>query len=183
MEQYIQISKINDFLFCPRSLYLHSIYESFDTSVYHSAAQAAGRIAHNTIDKDMYSSKKRYVVGIPVTSSQHGITGKIDIYDTQTKTLIERKRCLKKVFDGHKYQLYAEMLCLREMGYTVDALKIHSLEDNKTYPIALPTKEDWQAFFQTVEQMKSVEAILYVQENLSKCAPCIYRPLCRGDMD
>ena len=98
MESYIQISKINDFLFCPRSVYLHSIYETFSTRTYHSNYQVAGKIAHKTIDTDTYSSEKKYLVGTSVTSEKYGITGKIDIYDKEKLMLIERKKTVKQIF-------------------------------------------------------------------------------------
>jgi CRISPR-associated exonuclease Cas4 len=184
MHSYIQISKINDYLFCPRSVYLHSVYEGFDRSVYHSRYQTAGTIAHKTIDKNRYSSLKRYLVGAPVYSEQYEIAGKIDIYDRETKTLIERKKFIQYVYDGQRYQLYAQMICMIEMGYEVSQLLIHSLDDNKKYPVSLPDKKEMEIFLKVVKDMKDPENIAYhqLQSNLKKCMRCIYQPLCRGDL-
>lgn len=183
MDPLIQISKINDFLFCPRSLYFHSIYEGYDQSTYHSKDQTAGSRAHDRIESGQYSSSKRYVSGIPVASETYGLTGKIDIYDAEAKVLIERKRELKKLHLGHKYQLYAQMLCMREMGYVVDGLKIHSLVDNRNYDIPLPQPEEWGEFLKVIETMQTADPASFpLQENLAKCRGCIYRPLCRNDI-
>ena len=91
MESYIQISKLNDFLFCPKTLYLHSIYESFGQKTYHQTPQIAGKIKHENIDQSRYSTAKKYLQGLEVASEEYGILGKIDLYDQESKTLIERK--------------------------------------------------------------------------------------------
>ncbi len=184
VESYIQISKINDYLFCPRSVYLHSVYEGFDKKTYHSHYQTAGTLAHKTIEEDHYSSLARYMVGIPVYSDQYWLAGKIDIYDKKEKILIERKKRLKQLFDGQCYQLYAQMLCMREMGYPVDRLVIHSLDDNKRHGIALPSKTELQKFLGVLVEMQKLDNPVYglLQTNVRKCANCIYQPLCRGDV-
>lgn len=47
----ILISELNDFVFCPKSVYLHHIYARFDQSLYHETFQTEGKIAHETIDR------------------------------------------------------------------------------------------------------------------------------------
>lgn len=184
MESYIQISKINDYLFCPRSVYLHSIYEGFDKSSYHSYYQTAGTFAHKTIEQDTYSSRKRYLVGIPVYSDKYEIAGKIDIYDREKCILIERKKHVQHIYDGQRYQLYAQMLCMKEMEYPIKGLLIHSLDDNKRQVIDLPNETEFAMFLNVIEEMKDSENPEYqcLQTNLKKCANCIYQPLCRGDL-
>jgi CRISPR/Cas system-associated exonuclease Cas4 (RecB family) len=54
MESYIPISKINDFLYCPLSLYLHLSYEEFDQKNYHEEAQTAGKLVHKNIENQTY---------------------------------------------------------------------------------------------------------------------------------
>jgi len=54
MESYIQISFLNDFIFCPRSIYFHQIYKNFDTSMYHENIQIEGKIANKSIDQKKY---------------------------------------------------------------------------------------------------------------------------------
>ena len=85
MEDYIQITKLNDFIFCPYSIYFHSIYQNFNERVYHSSYQVAGKIKHESIDKSKYSTEKRYLQGTAVYSEKYRLMGKIDIYDTKTK--------------------------------------------------------------------------------------------------
>lgn len=180
MEQYIQISKINDFIFCPRSLYFHSIYENYGQAAYHSTPQTVGKIKHEKIDQKRYSTAKRYLSGLEVYSEKYGLAGKIDIYDTDSGILIERKTKVKKIFDGYKYQLYAQMFCLREMGYEVWGLRIHSLADNKKYVVPLPTIEDIAIFEKTLKEIRFFDAVdSKPLKNSQKCDYCIYKPLCQ----
>ncbi|PSO43266.1 type V CRISPR-associated protein Cas4 [Candidatus Saccharibacteria bacterium QS_5_54_17] len=150
MEQYIQISTINDFLFSPRSLYLHSVYASFNTKTYHASSQIAGDINHSTLENANYSSSTRYLQGVPVYSEHYGIMGKIDIYDRHTKSLIERKTKIKTIHTGYKYQLYAQYFGLTEAGYEVERLLLHSLDDNRRYEVPLPDQAEVSAFEQTL---------------------------------
>lgn len=179
MESYIQISKINDFIFCPYSLYYHSIYENFSQKVYHGSAQTKGKIKHECIDEGRYSTAKKFLQGTDVYSEKYGLCGKIDIYDKENKFLIERKNKVIKIYDGYKYQLYAQYFCLKEMGYEVEKLFIHSLTDNKRYEIALPEGDELKKFEETIEQMRNFNiAKNNFKKNKQKCEQCIYSQLC-----
>ena len=59
MEAYLTITQINDFIFCPRSIYFSGIYRNTaDTQLYHQTPQLLGNAAHAAIDAGEYSSKK-----------------------------------------------------------------------------------------------------------------------------
>lgn len=179
---YIQISKINDFLFCPRSLYFHSVYENFESGTYKARPQIKGKMKHKAIDTQKYSSKKRYIQGMEVFSHKHGLIGKIDVYDRDTKTLIEKKAKIKDVYDGHRFQLFAEQLAMEEMGYTVDHLTLYSMEDNKKYTVVM-TDDLQKQFHATLEDIRSFNITnSAMMENLDKCRNCIYRELCRTNI-
>ena len=178
MYDYIQISKINDFLFCPRSLYFHSVYENFDSGNYKARPQIAGKLAHRIIDEGHYSSQNNFLQGTEVFSEQYGIIGKIDIYDKDKKELTERKRTIKKIYDGHLFQLYAQKLCLEEMGYNVGKMKLYSMTDNKTYSVTLKGKKI-KEFNKILEKMKSFNLTTIKFMNTKKCDNCIYHELCR----
>lgn len=156
MEQYIQISKINDFLYSPRSLYLHSVFETFHQHTYHEDPQTKGKLNHARIDKGEYASKRRYLQGTPVYSEKYNIGGKIDILDKRAGLLIERKTRIKNpnIYRGLRYQLWAQYLCLEEMGYFVIALQIRSLEDNKRYPVARPDEQGLAEFEEVLRAMR-----------------------------
>lgn len=59
MEPYIPISFLNDFIFCPRSIYFHQLYGKSDESLYHSTDQSEGKAAHATVDAKTYTTAKK----------------------------------------------------------------------------------------------------------------------------
>lgn len=122
MDSAIPISAINDFLFCPKSLYLHGVYSAFDTGIYHDIPQTVGSIAHENIESQSYTTSKHILQGLSVYSARLGIKGKIDVYDAKNKYLIERKYRIKQIYTGFRYQLYAQMYCLLEAGFKVKGL-------------------------------------------------------------
>lgn len=179
MYQLIQISKINDFVFCPHSLYLHSIYDSFSQKVYHRRSQTRGKAAHKNIDYGKYSTSKHILQGLAVYSQKYKLIGKIDLYDKKEKSLIERKYKIKQIYDGYRYQLYAEMFCMEEMGYEIKKLLMHSLADNKRYTVPLPTKEQIREFETVLDEIWQFDAGQEVEDiPKSKCENCIYSQLC-----
>lgn len=177
MESYIRISNINDFLYCPVSIYLHSLYEGFDRKAYQQTPQIVGTIKHENIDKGQYSTSRRYATGLEIYSEKYGIAGKLDVYDREKKAIIERKTRIKHIHTGYRYQLYAQYLCLTEMGYPVEKLFLHSLEDNKRYPIPLPDAEELAAFERTIEEMKRFDITKYKDHVCERCSSSIYGPL------
>ena len=103
MDDYISISTLNDFIFCPYSIYLHNVYMETDDSLYHATPQTKGRVAHESIDKKTYSTKKNDLMSLPVYSAMLGVMGKIDLYHQPTfaryfigRTLLMPTTCLDK---------------------------------------------------------------------------------------
>ncbi|PIZ64638.1 type V CRISPR-associated protein Cas4 [Candidatus Roizmanbacteria bacterium CG_4_9_14_0_2_um_filter_39_13] len=183
MDGVIQISKINDFIFCPHSIFLHGVYESFHENLYHEAPQKMGRSAHEKIDTGQYSSAKRYLQGTSVYVSKYNLVGKIDVYDTKEHLLIERKHKLHRLYNGQRYQLYAQYLGLVEAGYTVNKLCIHSLSDNKRYPIDIPGAEELDEFEKVIDAIRSYSVnTTYQTVTKAKCENCIYRQLCHKSL-
>ncbi len=178
MEPSIQISKINDFIFCPKSIYFHGIYGSFSEKTYHQSPQVRGKIKHEPIDNQNYSTARKYLQGSEIYCEKYGLTGKIDLYDQENEVLIERKNKINKVYDGYRYQLYAQYFCFLEMVYEVKSLQLYSLSDNKKYEVDLPDKEETDKFEEIIEQIKSFDITKSFEQNSAKCAQCIYRELC-----
>ena len=178
MNNYIQISKLNDFIFCPYSVYLHSVYKDFNQKIYHSRFQTRGKICHQPIDRGKYTTSKYILQGINVYSEKYNLVGKIDIFDTKKGLLIERKYKIKKIYDGYKIQLYAQMFCLSEMGYKVKGLRLHSLSDNKRYEVPMPGKNEINKFEKLINEITKYQVEQGYKKNLNKCDNCIYKPLC-----
>lgn len=177
MESYIQISKINDFLYCPASLYLHGMYDNFSEKTFHQKPQVVGKINHKAIDENKYSTDTRFLVGTDVYSQKYGIMGKIDIYDSKTKALIERKTKVKRVYDGYRCQLFAQYLCLTEMGHEVKNLVLRSLEDNKVYEIPIPSKKEIEEFEKLIKSIWNFDPEKLMNHRCPKCTKSIYGAL------
>ena len=180
MENAIQISKINDFVFCPRSLYFHSLYENYSEKIYHKTPQVVGKIKHQNIDYKKYTTSAHIWQGLEIYSEKYNLIGKLDIYDTKKHYIIERKYKVKKIYDGYRYQLYAQYFCLKEMGYKVEKMFIHSLSDNKRYEINLPDSSNEQLFVKIIDQIKQFNILSDKNKyNKNKCDNCIYNELCK----
>ena len=180
MEPYLPISYLNDFIFCPRSIYFHQLYGKVDTRLYQTTDQVNGKAAHKTLDSKTYTTAKTVLQTIEVFSDKYGIGGKIDSYDQQKKLLVERKRKITTIYDGYIYQLYAQYHCLTEMGYQVEKIKLYSLIDNKSYPIAKPEDdpERQQGFEALIQNIKHYQLADPPNLNKNKCEHCIYSPMC-----
>lgn len=179
MEDYIHISALNDFVFCPYSIYLQGVYMNTDEGQYKASPQIHGKVAHQTTDKKTASNRSDDILSLPVYSEEYGLMGKIDVYKKKEKKLIERKYQLKQIFQGQIYQLWAQMLCLQEMGYEVDTLAFYETSSNKTIPVALPTEQDLLEFKRFLHRFRSFDpSSTPFTINPNKCRHCIYCNLC-----
>lgn len=180
MESYIQISLLNDFVFCPRSIYFHGLYGKKSTKFYHTYYQTKGLNAHRTIDTKTYTTAKNIFQGLDVYSEKYNLCGKIDVYDASKKLLTERKKKIKLIYDGYIFQLYAQYFCLTEMGYPVDEIRFYSMDDNKVYPIELPENqpEKFNEFENIIKQIQCFDLTARFDPNPNKCQNCIYNPMC-----
>ncbi len=94
MDDIIIISNLNDFIFCPASIYFHKLYGSQDNLTYQSSYQINGSKAHESVDNRSYSTKKSIITALDVYSDKYKLSGKIDIYDMEKQLLVERKNIL-----------------------------------------------------------------------------------------
>ncbi len=180
MESYLMITQINDFIFCPRSIYYHNIFtENFVQEVYREKPQITGTLVHETINRKTYTSAKSVLQNQPVYCEKYNLTGRIDLFDIQTGILTERKNSVTAVYDGFKYQLYAQMFALEEMGYHVTSLKLYSYKDNKNYYIPLPDPDETAKFESAIARIRSYDPLHdFSVPNPAKCRACNYRNLC-----
>jgi CRISPR-associated protein Cas4 len=180
MENYIVISTLNDFIFCPRSIYFHQLYNDKSEYLYKGAAQFKGTAAHSTIDEKKYSSKKTVIQGMEVYSERYNIYGKIDIFFKDKGVLRERKKRIVKIYDGYILQIYAQFYCLIEMGYDVNKLELYSMDTNKIYPVKKPEEDEYMKnkFEDIIKKMSLFDINADFTPNPNKCKNCIYSALC-----
>lgn len=186
MYEEILITQLNDFIFCPASIYFHMLYGDTSRILFQSEKQINGTASHEAIDNRTYSSRKDIYMGMDVYCEKYGLVGKIDMYDADKKILVERKRTVKIIYDGYIFQVYAQYFALREMGYEVHSIVIHSMTDNKNYHILLPEQDSimFEKFENTINAIHNFKLENFIQENKEKCKNCIYEPACdRGDVN
>lgn len=179
-ENPISISNLNDFIFCPVSIYFHSLDENTEKLTYQDSYQLDGTAAHEKSDKAAYSTKKSMLQGISVYCEKYNLVGKIDTFDVEKGILTERKKKIKVIYDGYIFQLYAQYYALTEMGYKVSELRLYSIDDNKVYNIEPPENslEMFEKFVSLLERFSSFDFYGFTQTNIQKCQNCIYEPLC-----
>lgn len=178
MDGYINISNLNDFIFCPYSIYLHNVYEGSMEDLIHATPQTQGKMSHNTIDDKRYSTRKDLLVGISVYSDELNLMGKIDIYKESDKLLIERKYNLNHIYTGQYYQLWSQYFCMLEMGYIIDKLAFYISSSNKLIPVDLPSNRDKQELINFIKNFKNYNPEQPIKTNINKCTHCIYCNLC-----
>lgn len=179
MESYILITQLNDFIFCPRSIFFSGIYRNTtSTEFYHQTPQKIGQAVHSAIDEGRYSTKKTILSGTTVYCEKYNLLGKIDIFNIETGMLTERKYSVTTIYDGFRYQLYAQAFALQEMGYDVKAMRIYSVKDNKIYDIPMPDEVEIKRFEVLISKIKNFSLDAPINPNPNKCAKCIYNPLC-----
>ena len=76
MRDEILITELNDFIFCPASIYFHHLYGDMEKMVYQSTDQIDGTNAHQSVDAGTYSSKKDVLMGIDVFCEEFRLIGK-----------------------------------------------------------------------------------------------------------
>ncbi len=180
MEQYIKITQLNDFVFCPRSVYFHELYGNIAKEYYHTDMQRNGTAAHASIKYKNYSTRKNILQGVDVYSEKYGLQGKIDLFDIEKGLLTERKKKIKVIYDGYVFQLYAQYFALKEMGYKIQTIRFYSMDDNKVYPIPKPEENTvmLEKFEKIIEDIYSFDLNTPFTPNTNKCAHCIYSELC-----
>jgi len=180
MEVFLPISYLNDFVFCPYSIYLHQVFDNCKDDMYSAKPQQIGKSAHNDIDNFVSEpqEKKNVLKGIYVISNQFGIYGKIDKYYIKEKKLVESKYQIKNIYQGYYYQIWAQYFALIEMGFEVESLFMYSINNKRYYEVLLPGANE------TLELKNHIKKIarFNFEENFNinpvKCAHCIYSSLC-----
>lgn len=179
-ENPIAISNLNDFIFCPASIYFHQLGEGLDKILTQEKSQIDGSHVHEAIDENTYSTKKSILQSFSVYSEEFNLIGKIDIFDLETGTLTERKNKINYIYDGYIFQLYAQYFALKEMGYQVKKLRLYSYQDNKNYSIQLPEKNPamMRKFRELIIKINNFDLSKYHPSSKLKCVNCIYNELC-----
>ncbi len=186
MESYIKLSTLNDFIYCPKSIYYHELYDNYNEKLFHEKAQSEGKMVHKSIDKKTYSTSKYILQSLNIYSEYYGLMWVLDIFNIKTWELIERKNQIfrdeswkEKIYRWQRYQLWGQMFCLEEMWYEVNSLWIYSVKDNKKYRIYKPSAKEIVEFEGVLEKYRKFDLLQKNwKQNTNKCMKCIYKELC-----
>ena len=178
----LPISNLNDFLFCPYSIYLHSVYKGTEEEVCKAAMQKEGSYAHRKKEDDD-AHKKGVVTSLPVISEKLGIYGVTDAFDIENGILTEYKNRLTAVYPGQRIQIQAQCLCLKEMGYRVSEIRLTEISTGKILPVDLPDIDTVKEIECLIRRIKQYNPDNDIEVNPNKCRKCIYCSLCeKSDM-
>lgn len=178
-ENPISISNLNDFIFCPVSIYFHNLDDE-ERMITQCPDQLNGTQSHRNSDLATYSSKKNMLQGVSVYCEEYNLCGKIDVFDIESGILTERKKKINTIYDGYVFQVYAQYFALSEMGYAVNEIRLYSMDDNKVYQIDKPENNVvmFEKFKGLLYDINEFSPEGYYQNNITKCEKCIYEPLC-----
>lgn len=181
METLLQISYLNDFIFCPYSIYLHQVFDNSNEVVYSAAPQQRGKTAHYDIDsfsETQNAEEGTLLKGIYVVSNKLGLYGKIDTYDIKQKKLIESKYLISNIYRGYYYQLWSQYFAMIEMGFEVEYLSFYSIKESKEIGVPIPTQSNLDELRQHIRKIAHFDFSQAIKVNPNKCKHCIYASLC-----
>lgn len=181
MEAFLPISYLNDFVFCPYSIYLHQVFDNSHFEVYSAEPQVKGKSGHADIDNTtQFDDCKNMDVlkGIYVISNYLGVYGKIDLYYRKKLFLVERKFQVKTLYRGYYYQLWAQKVALNEMGYKVDRMAFFSIKERRYHDISQPSNIEITELRSHIQKIARYDFEAELNVNAEKCKHCIYSSLC-----
>lgn len=149
-----------------------------DEELFHATPQTRGKIAHETIDNKRASNRSSDFQSLSVISVEYGLIGKIDIFRGKENKLIERKYQIKKIYQGQIYQLWAQYLCMVEMGFDVKDIALYEICTNRMIPIKLPNQEQLAEFRGFLTTFRNYDPSHPIQINKNKCLHCVYSSIC-----
>ena len=100
MEEPIPATCLNDYIFCPASIYFHQMFDDKNVRTFQKKEQINGTAAHEAVDNNHYSTSSDVITSLEVYSEKYMLISKIDIYNSRTKTIIERKKKIRRIYDG-----------------------------------------------------------------------------------
>lgn len=115
-EEYVLVSAIEHYSYCPRQCGLIHLEDVFDDNVF----TIRGRLAHERVDQPTTRAEKgvRVERALPIWSERHGLIGKADVVEFHPNGRIlpvEYKSGKAKRIVHASLQLCAQALCLEEM--------------------------------------------------------------------
>lgn len=195
---FLPVSALNDFLFCPRRAALKFIEGLRGTNEH----TVIGDLAHEHVDTPGYEHRAGWELlrALPLFSDKLGLSGKADLvevrYETpETETSnrksrrpprivaarpVEYKKGPKRRFDNDEVQLCAQALCLEEMlGLTVESGAIFHAQSQRRTEVVFDSALRDQTLH-ALADLRSLIAggVLPVAELKPQCDGCSLHATC-----
>lgn len=143
MENYLAISALQHYAFCPRQFALIHVEQAWAENRY----TAEGQLLHQRVDsyEAEQRGKVRYERSVSLTSHTYQLKGKMDLLEIhQAEPVmyfpVEYKRGKPKIEEWDKLQLCAQALCIEEMRQTtVSEGALWYWETRKREPVFIDT--------------------------------------------
>jgi CRISPR-associated exonuclease Cas4 len=187
-EDFIQISALQHYVYCPRQCGLIHVEDVWNNNVY----TVRGNILHEKVDTDTYESRGalKTVRGLRVHSSRLGIVGRCDVVEflgtasgneKPSVMPVEFKAGQPKDDISDKVQLCAQALCLEEM-LDVDVLRgalfYGRIRRREQVEIDANLRVQTEGIISAVHDLVS-KKIVPVAEYSRKCSHCSLEETCQ----
>ena len=185
MDDYLAISALQHYAYCPRQFALIHIEQAWDENQF----TAEGRILHERVDSPVSEQRGtcRYERSVLLHSETHKLRGKMDLLEIHQGPPIEYfpveyKRGKPKLEDWDRLQLCAQALCLEEMRNTrIAKAAIWYWQERRREPVLLDhaLREKTRAGIAAAHQILSTARTPRAVYDNKKCRACSLKALCR----
>lgn len=169
----IQISALNQYVFCPRRcalMYVDGIWHDNEHT-------ALGTMLHDRSDAPGYETDGDVKVlrALPLYSFRYGLSGKADIVEIRRgePTPVEYKKGRRRRFENDDVQLCAQAFCLEEMYRTeVPSGYIYHAASKRRREVLF----DWRLRAETERAIAAVRELMATK----RIPPAVLAPRCDG---
>lgn len=183
-DDYIQLSSLQHYVFCPRQCGLIHVGELWDENRF----TAGGRVLHERVDsgEDDTRGDTHVVRSLNIYSKEYGLSGRADVVEFRNEQglvipyPVEYKAGKPKLDNCDTVQLCAQALCLEEMlGITITegAMFYGKTRHRLNVPLAAELREETKNIINAVHQLIKDRHIPEAHKE-KKCASCSLNDAC-----
>jgi CRISPR-associated exonuclease Cas4 len=184
-DDFIQISALQHYVFCPRQCALIHVEDVWRENVY----TVRGELLHEKVDSDTYETRAsvRTVRGLRIHSYRFGLTGRCDVVEFRRTSAnleilpVEFKSGEPKQDMSDAIQLCAQVLCLEEMLNTTitrGAFFYGKIRRREYIQIDEPLRKQTQEIITAVRRIVS-RAVVPTAQYMPKCRNCSIENICQ----
>lgn len=187
MEDYLPVSALNQWSYCPRRCGLIHLEGDFENNQH----TLAGVSEHQRVDAVGHALREgvRIELALPIWSHQLRLTGRCDVvefYEFGQIRPVEYKLGKRKPWKNDDLQVAAQALCLEEMlGVTVEECAIFHKKSQRLRKLSLNSVLRQE----TLEAIELIRTILDTQGDLPaptelrhRCGECSLQTICEPDL-